>query len=108
MSDDRLRELDRILRNVVNMTLQESTGLMHIAWTARAELASIGLVFHSGGECLPLNNTRDWARARNTLLPELVRMRALASASRPSKDGCEWWIDEIMRVVVRLMELRGM
>lgn len=108
MSDVRLRELDRILTNVVNMTLKESTGLMHIARTARADLAFLGLVFKSVGECLTLNNPRDWARARDTSLPELVRMMALASASRPAKDGCEWWIDEMMRVVVRLMELRGM
>lgn len=107
MSDDSFRELDRILKNVVNMTLQESTGLMHIARTARADLACIGLVFKSVGECPTLNNPREWVRARDASLPQLVRMRALASASRSAKDGCEWWIDEMMRVVVRLMELRG-
>lgn len=107
MSDDQLRTLDQILEGVANMILLENIGSMNIARAVRTDLASMGLVFKNLSECLPLNRPRDWALARDRSLPELVRMRAVASASRPTKDGSEWWIDEMMRVVVRLMELRG-
>lgn len=45
--------------------------------------------------------------AKDTALEYLVRMRAVASASR-RQDKTEWWANEMVRIVVRLMELREM
>lgn len=108
MSDDRLMELDRVLKNLIDTVMLANTGPILRAGTVRIQLATVGFVFQGLSEWLGRNKERDFAVARDTSLPHLVRMRAAASAWRPVQDDSQWWVDEMMRVVVRLMELRGM
>lgn len=102
MSDGDLEDLDRVLKKTVNISFMGTW--MDLAVRIHAELAAVGLVFKTVDECLPPNTSRDWKVADNTALGELVRMRAVASASR-GDDKTKWWVDEMVRIVVRLMEL---
>lgn len=109
MSDDRLQELDRVLEKLIDTTMLSGIGWQGTAGIVRDELAAVGFVFQTIEQCLTSDTARDWGMARDRALPRLVRMRAVASASRPAQDEPQWgWVDEIMRILVRLMELRGM
>lgn len=108
MSDGRLQELDRVLKKIMDTTMLSGIGWVGPAVVVRDHLAAVGFVFKTWEECLTPDLARDWTMAGETALPYLVRMRAVASASRPAQDGPQWWADEMMRIVVRLMELRGM
>lgn len=108
MSHGRLQELDRVLEKSIDTTMLSGIGWVPAAVIVPDELAAVGFVFKTWEECLTSDTARDWTVAGDRTLPHLVRMRAVASASRPGQDDPQWWVDEIMRIVVRLMELRGM
>lgn len=67
----------------------------------------VGFVFKTESELSAINDSRDWKLAENSGLSDLVRMRAATSAARADL-GSNWWADEMVRIVVRLMELRDM
>lgn len=107
MSKDSLGDLDRALERIIDTVMISSISWNQIANTIHSELAAVGFRFKTAGECLPLNQDRDWAEAATAKLSRLVRARAAASAAR-SDAGTSWWVDEMMRILVRLIELRGM
>lgn len=107
MSNERLIELDCVLKNLVDTTLLTGKSWLDLAMLVRRDLARVGFAFKTEGECGSADGLRDWEVAGNKALPYLVRMRTLASLSMPTKDGAQWWADEMMREVLRLMELRG-
>lgn len=106
MSNDQLIELDCVLKNIINTTLVEGGAWTELAINIHRDLAKVGFAFKTEAECGSVDISRDWRVAKNNALPHLVRMRALASASKPTMDGDQWWVDEMIRVVVRMMELR--
>lgn len=107
MSNESLGDLDRALKKLVTTTALEISW-NEIGLIIHRELAAVGFIFKTVEECLPKSISRDWAVAQNTSLSDLVRMTAVASASRYETDTSRWWADEMVRIVVRLMELRGM
>lgn len=107
MSKERLGDLDRALKRIIDTVMVPIIPWTQIAGTIHSELAAVGFRFKTAGECLPLNEHGDWDEAANATLSRLVRSRAAASAAR-SDAGTSWWVDEMMRILVRLIELRGM
>lgn len=107
MSNESLGDLDQALKKLVNTTTLEISwrelGLM-----IHRELAAVGLTFKTAEECLQKDISRDWTVAQNTPLPDPVKMRAVASAPRHETNTSRWWKDEMVRIVVQLMEFRGM
>ncbi|KAL0635439.1 hypothetical protein Q9L58_005647 [Maublancomyces gigas] len=107
MNNDQLIELDCVLKNLVDTTLLSGKSWGELAMFVRRDLAGVGFAFKSEDECGSADTPMDWQLVGNKSLPYLARMRSVASASKPTGDGAQWWADEMMRVVVRLMELRG-
>lgn len=107
MSNDNLNDLDAALNRIVSKTMIQDGEWDKTGIIIQAELAAVGFVFKAESELSEVNGTRDWELAENTGLPGMMRMRAAASAAR-SDLGSVWWADEMVRIVVRLMELRGM
>lgn len=107
MDDAALLALDEVLMRVVDSPKFSTHTMFKLAVLVRNALATVGLEFKRVDECDGLDAARDFAVLGDKTLPVLVRMKAAASAARPG-DDCERWAEEVMRVVVRLMELRGM
>lgn len=103
-----LAQLDYILMKPIDPPLYSANSWYALAVLIRNDLAAIGLVFKTFDQCSQFDPSADGKLAKNVQLPALVRMRAAVSASRPAQDGNRWWADEVMRIVLRLMELRGM
>lgn len=107
MSTDNMSDLDRALRRIVKKTMVPGVDWGETGATIQRELAVAGFGFKTAGELTTLDEGRDWVIAENVGLSDLVRMRAAVSAAR-SDLGSDWWADEMVRIVVRLMELRGL
>lgn len=107
MSEDRLLELDRVLRKTIDKTVSINLSWSDMAVIVRNDLETIGLVFKTLEMCQSTDDDLDWDSIKNAALPDLVRMRAVVRQSTMG-GGPRWWVAEIMSVVLQLMELRGM
>lgn len=107
MSDARSRKLDLALKKIVDTALIPSISWKNVGLAIQRELAAVGFVFNTVTECTQFNYGGGWKDAENTALPDLVRMRAAAGDARKAA-GSNVWVNEMVRVAVRLMELRGM
>lgn len=107
MSNDRFSNLDRALRRIVTKTMVPGAAWDQTGVTIQRELAAVGFVFKTQQELSPVNEEMGWHKAENSGLSDLVRMRAAVDVGR-SELGGHWWVDEMTRIVVRLMELRGL
>lgn len=107
MSDARLRALDVALKKIVERAMISSISWNDVAVVIQEELATVGFVFNKTCDSVKYHSTGGWEVAKDKSLPDLVRLKGAARDAR-SAYGTYMWVDEMMRIAVRLMELRGM
>lgn len=107
LSQASLAQLDYVLMKTIDPPVFSNSWLK-LAGIIRDDLAAIGFVFKTVEQCSQFDPTAEYGVVKNLQLPALVRMRAAVMSSRPTQDSHQWWVDEVMRIVLRLMELRGM
>lgn len=106
MSDARLRALDGALRTIVERAMISKISWNNVGLVIQEELATVGFVFNKTCDSVKYHGTGGWKVAEDKSLPDLVRLRGAARDAR-SALGTYMWVDEMMRIAVRLMELRG-
>lgn len=72
------------------------------------DLSRLGFDFVTLDECAAWEVAADWMLTRDRALSLLGRMETAAGIVGQDDGGPGWWVDEILRIVVRLMQLRGM
>lgn len=107
MSSDRLRDLDRVLRKIVDTALVSKVSWSDVGKIIQRELATIGFVFSTVYECPHFTDGRDVRDAEDKTLPDLVRMRSAVDLGKRISDR-NMWVGEMARITLRLMELRNM
>lgn len=107
MTEEQSYNLDQALKRIVKEALIPAIDWNGTGVIIQRELAKVGFRFKTAVECPTLQGVGDWNDAENTALSDLVRVRATRNAAR-SCVGLGWWTDEMVRIVLRLMELRGL
>lgn len=107
MSEANLRQLDTALRKIVETVLIPSITWKTIGIGIQRELAAAGFVFHTAHETLVIDQTVSWKEAADKSFSDLVRIRAARTSVRAAITQ-DVWVEELLGVAVRLMELRGM
>lgn len=107
MSEANLRGLDTALKKIVETALIPSIPWKTIGVNVQRELAAAGFVFHTAHETLVVDQTVSWKEAADKSLSDLVRIRAARTCARAAITQAVW-VEELLGVTVRLMELRGM
>lgn len=109
MSNDRIRELDATLARIVNKICAPNIGWTALGVVIQEELSTVGLQFATHTLFVAGNEGTDWGnwkRARDTASSHLKRIGFMVESSR-CVSGTQWYPDEMLRIVKRLMELRG-
>lgn len=106
ISEERLRELDGVLSRIVTRACIEAITWGTISSIIRDELAAFGFNFTPAMNFSAKRLPGDWVRVADAEVGDLARIRAVGAASR-GELGSQWHLDEMIRVVQRLMELRG-
>lgn len=106
MSDQRLAVLDAALTRIVSQLLKSGISGVGMGTTIQEELAMVGLVFAPASHFTENVAAKEWKDASDTALPVLVRIDHALENFRVGL-GQFWYSYEMLRVVQRLMELRG-
>lgn len=108
MSEGRLKKLDDALKRIITgITVPPAINSWeNIATVIHQELSKAGLQFAAVGDFDTYLATQDWDVAENVSSPDLARIRSVVKASKV-QGGKHWYPDEMVRIVQRLMELRG-
>lgn len=107
LGEARLRELDTALQRIVATALVVDIPWESVGVIIHTELAAVGLVFNNMSNNNDFNAIAEWQVAENTTLSNLVRVRAAADSARLTFINHRW-MGEMLRIVVRLIELRGL
>lgn len=107
MSDDRLRALDGALKKIVERAMVSGISWNNVGVVIQEELATVGLVFNKTCNSVKYHGTGGWKVAEDKSLTDLVRLRGAARGATAAF-GQYMWVDEMVRIAVRLMELRSM
>lgn len=107
MTEARLRRLDLALKKIVETAMVPSIAWKQVGVVIQSELASAGFVFSTVCDSTKYGDTGGWKEAENKALPDLVRVRGAARDAARAM-GTYMWMEEMLRILVRLMELRGM
>lgn len=107
LSEARLRDLDTALQRIVGTTMVVNIPWESVAVNIHRELATAGFVFKAMGNNNDFDAIAVWNVAQDPTLSNLVRVTAAADSARLTLDNHRW-MGEMLRIVVRLMELRGM
>lgn len=106
MSQDKLKQLDGVLSRIVQRICDKGIGWGPTGSIIQEELAAFGLRFATPSYFPETDRSLDWKRAADTNSSDLARIQGLSDHCRPFL-GHDWYTDEMIRVVQRLMELRG-
>lgn len=107
MSDDRLRALDGALKKIVERAMIPGISWENVAVVIQEELATVGFIFNKTCDSVKYHSTGGWSVAEDKSLTDLARLRGAARDAR-SAFGKYMWVDAMMRIAVRLVELRSM
>lgn len=107
LGEARLRELDTALEKIVATAM-----IVNIPWESvgvfiHTELAAVGFVFNGLGNNNDFDAIAEWQVAQNATLSNLVRVRAAADSARLTLINHQW-MGDMLRIAVRLIELRGL
>lgn len=106
LSEARLGALDGALKKIMERAMIPSISWKNVGLVIQEELATVGFVFNKTCDSIKYHSTGGWKVAEDKSLSDLVRIRGAA------RDASSWfgeamWVDEMIRIAVRLMELRG-
>lgn len=107
LGEARLRELDTALEKIVATAMIVNIPWESVGVTIHTELAAVGFVFNNMGNNNDFDAIAEWGVAQNATLSKLVRVRAAADSARLTAVNHRW-MGEMLRIVVRLIELRGL
>lgn len=103
LSEEKLKELDDALRGIAGKASRAGLGWGEAGEVIEQELAAVGLQFatesHFSVQKIYLGHAKD------SSLSDLMRVHAMKWACKFGMT--KWYADEMIRVVQRLMELRG-
>lgn len=106
MSEARLRGLDGALTKIVETALVSGVSWKQVADIVQRELAVVGFVFNTACDSTKYNEKGCGKESEDRSLSDIVRMRAAARGTTVNL-GTAMWVDEIVKIAMRLMELRG-
>lgn len=107
LGEARLRELDTALEKIMATAMIVNIPWESVGVTIHTELAAAGFVFNNMGNNNDFDGIAEWQVAQNPTLSNLVRVRAAADSARLTFVNHRW-MGEMLRIVVRLIELRGL
>lgn len=107
MSEDRLLGLDRALKAIIETTMVAGISWGDVAAKMQSELTTAGFVFNPACDSTKYPASGGWKDAENKSLSDMVRIRGAANDARTAFRTWSW-VDAMVRITVRLMELRGM
>lgn len=106
MREARLRRLDSALTKIVAMALIPSVPWKQAAEIIQRELAAVGFVFNTVCDSTRYSEKDSGTESEDKSLSDIVRMRAAARGTTNAL-GTALWMNEMVMIAVRLMELRG-
>lgn len=106
MSEVRLRRLDTALKTIVDTAMVEGVSFPEVGLIIQRELEEAGFVFNTVCDTTKYQDTGGGKEAEDESLSDLVRVRA-ARRGAVAELGNAIWVEEMLRITVRLMELRG-
>lgn len=106
MSEARLRGVDTALKKIVDSAMIPSISWTNVGLIIQRELAAVGFVFNTVCDSTMYQEPGGWQVAQDKSLSDLVRMRG-AMVDAGKELGRAMWVEEMLRIAVRLMELRG-
>lgn len=101
MSESGKKELDDVLKRIVVKICPGGMRWEGMGTVIREELSTVGLRFATGA-----SSGNGWGQAKDANLPEMKRITSLLSCS-VDNIGTALYPDEMIRIVKRLLELRG-
>lgn len=107
MSETRLRGLDSALSLIVETALLPGVTWNTVGEIIQGELAAAGFVFNTACDSTKYTEQGGGKESEDQSLSDIVRMRAAARGTKEAL-GASMWVDEMVRIALRLMELRGM
>lgn len=106
LTEDGGSKLDAALKRIITRTCCSGVGPWPVgAKIIRDELATVGLHL-SSAKAFSNKRHQDWQNAKNPVFSDLRRITYALGNCRASI-GTDWYPDEMVRIVKRLMELRG-
>lgn len=106
MREARLRRLDGALAKITETALLSSVSWKQAADIIHRELAVVGFVFNTACDSTKYSEKDSGTESEDKSLSDIVRMRAAARGTTNAL-GMSMWVDEMVKIAVRLMELRG-
>lgn len=106
LSEEKSKELDTVLKRIVGRVCLPEVRFEAIGLMIREELATVGISFPRSEQFRVGSGGYKWRRVVNASSSDLARVYSIADAFRPGDDE-EWYSSDMLRVVQRLMELRG-